>query len=83
MQVGSLGQEDPLEEGTATHSSVLAWRISWTEGPGGLQCIGYGCSESVHTHIHVSLLPQTSLPPRLGGILSDLLRKRSTGPMVL
>ena len=33
----SLGQEDPLEEGMATHSRVLAWRIPWTEKPGGLQ----------------------------------------------
>ena len=31
-----LGQEDPLEEGTATHYSILAWRIPWTEEPGGL-----------------------------------------------
>ena len=37
MQVRSLGQEDPLEEGMATHSSVLAWRIPWTEKPGRLQ----------------------------------------------
>ena len=36
----SLGQEDPLEEGTATHSSILAWRIPWTEEPGGLQTMG-------------------------------------------
>ena len=35
--VRSLGQEDPLEEGMATHSSSLAWRIPWTEEPGGLQ----------------------------------------------
>ena len=35
--VWSLGQEDPLEKGIATHSSVLGWRIPWTEGPGGLQ----------------------------------------------
>ena len=35
--VRSLGQEDPLEEGMATHSSILAWRIPWTEEPGGLQ----------------------------------------------
>ena len=35
-----LGQEDPLEEGMATHSSILAWRIPWTEEPGGLQCMG-------------------------------------------
>ena len=33
----SLGREDPLEEGRATHSSILAWRIPWTEEPGGLQ----------------------------------------------
>ena len=36
----SLGQEDPLEEEMATHSSVLAWRIPWTEEPGGLQSMG-------------------------------------------
>ena len=36
----SLGWEDPLEEGMATHSSVLAWRIPWTEEPGGLQSAG-------------------------------------------
>ena len=35
-QVQSLGQEDPLEKGMATHSSILAWRMSWTEEPGGL-----------------------------------------------
>ena len=34
--VQSLGQEDPLEEGMATHSSILAWRIPWTEEPGRL-----------------------------------------------
>ena len=38
--VRSLGQEDPLEEGMATHSSILAWRTPWTEEPGGLQSIG-------------------------------------------
>ena len=37
---GSLGQEAPLEEGMATHSCVLAWRIPWTEEPGGLQSMG-------------------------------------------
>ena len=35
--VRSLGQEDPLEKGMAIHSSILAWRIPWTEEPGGLQ----------------------------------------------
>ena len=37
--VRSLGWEDPLEEGMATHYSVLAWRIPWTEEPGGLQSV--------------------------------------------
>ena len=40
MEVQSLGQEDPLEEGMATHSSVLDWRIPWTEETGGLQSMG-------------------------------------------
>ena len=39
-QVRSLGQEDLLEEEMATHSSVLAWKIPWTEEPGGLQFMG-------------------------------------------
>ena len=39
-QVQSLGQEDPLEKTRATHSSILAWRIPWTEEPGGLQSMG-------------------------------------------
>ena len=38
--VQSLGWEDPLEEGMATHSSILAWRIPWTQEPGGLQSMG-------------------------------------------
>ena len=38
--VQSLGQEDPLEKGMTTHSSILAWRIPWTEEPGRLQCMG-------------------------------------------
>ena len=38
--VSSLGQEDPLEKGMATHSSILACRIPWTEDPGGLQSVG-------------------------------------------
>ena len=40
MWVGSLGQEDPLDEGMAIHSIILTWRIPWTEEPGGLQSIG-------------------------------------------
>ena len=38
--VRSLSQEDPLEKGMVTHSSILAWRVSWTEEPGELQSIG-------------------------------------------
>ena len=40
MWIQSLGQVDPLEKGIATHSSILAWRIPWTEEPGGLQSMG-------------------------------------------
>ena len=55
MQVQSLGQEDPLEEGMATHSSTFAWRISRTEEPGGLQSKGshrveYDGGDLAHTH---------------------------------
>ena len=39
-RVRSLGWEDPLEKGMATHSSILTWRIPWTEEPGGLQSMG-------------------------------------------
>ena len=51
-QVRSLGQEDPLQKGMATHSSNLAWRIPWTEEPGGLQSMGsqrVGHDEVTHT----------------------------------
>ena len=39
-QVPSLGREDPLEKEMATHTSILAWRIPWTDEPGGLQSMG-------------------------------------------
>ena len=51
-QVQSLGQEDPLEEEMATHSSVLAWRLPWTGKPGRLQSLGsqrVGCDRGHHT----------------------------------
>ena len=60
-QVRSLGREDPLEEGTATHSSILAWRIPWTEEPGG-----YGpwdrkesdmTEATEHAHMQLSSVP--------------------------
>ena len=55
--VWSLGQEHPLAEGMATHSSILTWRIPWTEEPGGLQSIEsprvtHDWSDSAHTHTH-------------------------------
>ena len=40
MQIQSLGREGPLEKEMATHSSILAWEIPWTEEPGGLQSMG-------------------------------------------
>ena len=46
MWVRSLDWEDPLEEGMATHSSILAWKIPWTEEPGGLQSWGHKESDS-------------------------------------
>ena len=55
MRVWSLGREDPLEEEMATHSSILAWKIPWTEEPGGLQSMGSqrwlsSGAHTVHTH---------------------------------
>ena len=54
MWILSLGQDDALEEGMATHSSILAWEIPWTEEPGGLQPTGsqrvdHDRSDSTHT----------------------------------
>ena len=54
--VQSLGWEDPLEKEMATHSSILAWRIPWTEEPGGLQSMGHKESdtpERLHFHFHL------------------------------
>ena len=48
--VQTLGQEDPLEEEMATHSSILAWRIPCTEEPGGLQSMGSQTRLSMHTY---------------------------------
>ena len=57
--VQSLGQEDPLEKGMATNSSILAWSILWTEEPGGLQSIELKRAElsDYHFHYHDSDLP--------------------------
>ena len=58
MWVQSLGQEDPLDEGMSTHSSILAWRIPRTEEPGGLRSIGsqrvrHNWSDLAHMYIYI------------------------------
>ena len=63
--VQSLGQDDPLEEGMATHSSILAWRIPWTEEPGALQFMGSQrvdmTEQLTHTHENVLVLDSRAL----------------------
>ena len=62
MQVGSLGQEDPLEEVMAIHSSILAWGIPWTEEPDQLQSIGSQrvghdwANEHAHKHAQMQIV---------------------------
>jgi len=52
--VQSLGQEDPLEKGMTTHSSILAWRIPWTEEPGRLHTVhGVEKSQTQQSNIHI------------------------------
>ena len=63
------GREDPLEEGMATHPSILAWRVPWTEEPGGPQFIGHKELDTtevtehtriyVYTHIHTHICAHT------------------------
>ena len=57
MQVRSWGQEDPLEKEMATHSSILAWRIPWTEEPNGLQSTG---SQEQDTKYNQHILNKTN-----------------------
>ena len=59
MRVPSLGGEGPLEEGMATHSSIFAWKIPWTEEPGGLQSMGsqLGMTEATE-HLQNILIPK-------------------------
>ena len=64
-QVQSLGWEDPLEKGMATHSSILAWRIPWTEEPGRLQFTVLQSrtqlSMHMHTHTHTHTHTRTQV----------------------
>ena len=67
MQVRSLGQENTLEEEMATHSSILAWEIPWTEGPGrlqsmGLQQVGYALTtEHTLTQAHLDCMSESHM----------------------
>ena len=79
-QVWSLGWEDPLEEGMATHSSILAWRIPWTEEPGRLwpisQRLGYNWSNLACTHTHGLKHPELPLPGHIVSCTSHAFKVR-------
>ena len=73
MQVRSLGWGDPLEEGMATHSSILAWEIACTEEPGELQSMGlqrvtHNLSDLAHMHACTQWTPLDDLALVAGGI---------------
>ena len=75
----SLGREDPLEKEMATHSSILAWRIPWTEEPAGLYspqgCKELDTTERLHFHfIHSKTIPQ----PTILIVLTDWLKLLSS-----
>ena len=73
IQVWSLGQEDPLEMEMATHSSILAWRIPWTEEPGGLQSMGLQrVWHNLATEHTAQLVPVVKNPPANAGDARDL-----------
>ena len=81
-QETSLGQEDPLEKGVATHSSILVWSTPWTEEPSGLQPIDLQSQTwlkwlSMHTHAHIFFI--SSIPLSLSLSLSlSLFHERET-----
>ena len=78
MEAQSLGWEGLLEEGMATHSSILAWEIPWTEEPGGLQSMGFRRvghdrvteHKHAHTHTHVWMFVQVVSPDSGGAEVS-------------
>ena len=89
-QVRSLVSEDPLEEGMAAHSSILAWRIPWTEEPGGLQSmglqrVGHDWSNLAHTHQEECNCEQWAFPRETGqhGHRWGCLKKNFIGVWVL
>ena len=73
MQFQSLSREDPLEEGMATHSSILVWRTPWTEGPAGLQSTGLQRVEESSTTTRTLSIPRASSPPLVSSPTSHSL----------
>ena len=82
--IQSLGQEDPLEKGIATHTNILAWRIPWTEEPGGLTFLRIAKSQTrlkqlgtyVHTQLEVHQKGSSSFPSnssKISGITSQIV----------
>ena len=83
-----LGREDPLEEGTATHSSILAWRIPWTEQPGGLQSWGHKESDTTEVNQHATTAVQSRCgwstgkwAPLFQQNFTDKMRRLAQGPV--
>ena len=69
--IGSLGREDPLEEGTATHSSILVWGMPWTEEPAGLQSI-----ESIAQRVRHKPRAQRRLSTHSYGLSTRLVQQK-------
>ena len=73
-QLRSLGQEEPLEYEMAIHSSILAWKIPWTEEPGGLQSMGHKDSDTTkHTHTTNTQIKKRNIRREEGGCKQDQL----------
>ena len=81
--VQSLGQEDPLEKGIATHSSILAWRILWTQEPGGLQSMKLSRPEHCSGLPFPSSgdLPNPEIEPRSPALQADSLPSEPLGKL--
>ena len=75
MQVRPLGQEGPLEKGMGTHPSILAWRIPWTEKPGGLQFMGWQKRQMQLKQLSTTLL-RVVLDSRSEVFGADLIKQR-------
>ena len=81
----SLGQEDPMEKDMATHSSILAWRIPWTEEPGGLQSMGsqrVRHDQVTNTHKHLTKIGAAAAAAKLLQLCPTLCNSRDSSPPV-